>query len=60
MLLISPTTSKNERRKRMINAQIPLEFLLEWFLKYLFPYISKDVNLSKVRTKEEAIFKSQN
>ena len=31
------------RRKRLIKANIPPEFLLEWFLKYFLPYISKDV-----------------
>jgi hypothetical protein len=47
------------RRKRLIKAYIPLEFMLERFLKYLFPCISKDVSKSKVTSKEEAIFKSQ-
>jgi hypothetical protein len=32
---------------------------LEWFLKYLQPYISKDVSTSGVTSEEEAIFKSQ-
>jgi hypothetical protein len=32
---------------------------LEWFLKSLFPYISKDVSTSRVTYEEEAIFKSQ-
>ena len=32
---------------------------LEWFLKYLLPYISKDVSTSGVTTKEEAILRSQ-
>jgi hypothetical protein len=47
------------RRKRLIKAYIPLEFLLEWFLKYLFPYISKDISTSWVTLEEEVIFKSQ-
>jgi hypothetical protein len=34
-------------RKRLIKAYIPLEFLLEWFLKSLLPYISKDVSTSE-------------
>jgi hypothetical protein len=42
----------------MINATIPLEFLLEWFLKYLLPYISKDASLSGVTTEEEVIFRA--
>ena len=47
------------RWKRLINTYIPLKFLLEWFLKYLLPYISKDVSTSRVTSKEEAIFKPQ-
>ena len=43
------------RRKRLIKAFIPLEFLLEWFLKSLFPYIAKD--LSEVKNEEQAIFR---
>jgi hypothetical protein len=33
--------------------------MLEWFLKSLFPYISKDVSISRVTFEEEAIFKAQ-
>jgi hypothetical protein len=47
------------RRKWLIKATIPLEFLLEWFLKSLLSYISKDVSTYGVMTEEEAIFKSQ-
>jgi hypothetical protein len=47
------------RQKRLIKAYTPPEFLLEWFLKSLFPYISKDVSTSRVTSKEEDIFKSQ-
>jgi hypothetical protein len=43
----------------LIKAYIPPEFLLEWFLKSLLPYISKDVSTSRVTSEEEAIFKSQ-
>jgi hypothetical protein len=46
------------RQKRLIKAYIPLEFLLEWFLKSLQPYISKDVSTSGVTSEEEVIFKS--
>ena len=46
------------RRKRLIKAQIPNEFLLEWFLKSLQPEISKDVSLSGVFSKERAIFRA--
>jgi hypothetical protein len=47
------------RRKHFIKTYILLEFLLEWFLKSLFPYILKDVSKSGVTYEEEAIFKSQ-
>ena len=43
----------------MIKAFIPLEFLLEWFLKLLLPYIAKDVSTSKVQNEEQAIFRAQ-
>ena len=36
------------RWKRLINTYIPLKFLLEWFLKSLPPYISKDVSTFRV------------
>jgi len=42
----------------MIKASIPPKFLLEWFLKSLLPYISKDVSTSGVTNEEEAIFKA--
>jgi hypothetical protein len=38
---------------------VPLNFLLEWFLKSLIPYISKDVETSGVFTEEHAIFRAQ-
>ena len=47
------------RRKSLIKATIPLEFLLEWFLKSLLPYISKDVSTSGVTSEEEAILRAQ-
>ena len=37
----------------------PPEFLLEWFLKYLLTYISKDVSTSGLTIEEEAILRSQ-
>ena len=42
----------------MIKAFIPAEFLLEWFLKSLFPYIAKDVSISGVQNEEQAIFRA--
>jgi hypothetical protein len=56
---ISDHIQEWHRRKRLIKAYIPPEFLLEWFLKSLLPYISKDVSTSGVTSEEEAIFKSQ-
>jgi hypothetical protein len=46
------------RRKRLIKYYIPPEFLLEWFLKTIFPYILKNVSTYRVTYEEEAIFKS--
>ena len=43
----------------MIKAFILLEFLLEWFLKLLLPYIAKDVSTSGVQNEEQAIFRAQ-
>ena len=40
------------RQKRLIKSFIPPEFLLEWFLKSLFPYIAKDVSTSRVQNEE--------
>ena len=44
--------------KRLIKAFIPSEFLLEWFLKSLLPYIVKDVSTSGVQNEEQAIFRA--
>jgi hypothetical protein len=56
---ISDHIQEWHRWKRLIKAYIPPEFLLEWFLKSLLPYISKDVSTSRVTSEEEAIFKAQ-
>lgn len=40
------------RQKSLIKATVPPEFLLEWFLKSLLPYIPKDVATSGVFTEE--------
>jgi hypothetical protein len=56
---ISDHIQEWHRWKRLIKAYIPPEFLLEWFLKSLQPYISKDVSTSRVTSEEEAIFKAQ-
>jgi len=47
------------RRRRMIKAEIPGQFLVDWFVKSLLPYIAKDVALSGVTTEEEAIIRAQ-
>jgi hypothetical protein len=44
------------RWKGLIKTCIPPEFLLEWFLKYLHPPISKDVATSRVTYEEEVYF----
>ena len=43
----------------MIKDTIPDEFLVDWFVKSLLPYIVKDVALSGVNTEEEAILRAQ-
>ena len=48
-----------QRQKRLIKATIPPDFLLEWFLKSLLPYIFKDVSASGITNEEEAILKAQ-
>jgi hypothetical protein len=30
-------------QKSLIKVQVPLDFFLEWFLKYLVPFVSEDV-----------------
>jgi hypothetical protein len=40
-------------------TSIPLLFILEWFLKYFHPPISKDFATFGVTTEEEMIFKAQ-
>jgi len=47
------------RQERLIKTYMPPEFLLEWFLKSLQPYISKDVSTFGFTSKEEVIFKAQ-
>ena len=56
---ISDHIQEWRRRKRLIKAFIPLEFLLKWFLKSLFLYIAKDVSTSRVQNEEQVIFRAQ-
>ena len=56
---ISDHIQEWRRRKSLIKATIPPKFLLEWFLKFLLPYISKDVSISGVTNEEEAILRDQ-
>jgi hypothetical protein len=56
---ISDHIHKWRCRKRLIKVQVPLDFLLEWFLKSLVPVVSKDVAISGVFSEEEAIMRVQ-
>ena len=56
---ISDHIQEWHRWKRLIKAFIPLEFLLEWFIKSLLPYIVKDVSTSGFQNEEQAIFRAQ-
>ena len=47
------------RRKSLIKATIPPKFLLEWFLKSMLPYISKDISTLGVTNEEESILRAQ-
>ena len=55
---ISDHIQEWRRRKRLIKAFILPEFLLEWFLKSLLPYIAKDVSASEVQNKEQVVFRT--
>jgi hypothetical protein len=48
-----------ETRKSLIKVSVPPAFLLEWFLKYLVPHLSKNVATSRVFSEEEAIMRAQ-
>ena len=56
---ISDHIQEWRRWKRLIEANIPANFLLDWFLKSLLPYISKDVSTSGVTNEDESILRSQ-
>ena len=56
---ISDHIQEWHRWKRLIKEFIPPKFLLEWFLKYLLPYIAKDVSTSGMQNEEQAIFSAQ-
>ena len=56
---ISDHIQEWHRRKRLIKSFIPPDFLLEWFLKLLLPYIVKDVSTFGVQNEEQAIFRAQ-
>jgi hypothetical protein len=53
---ISDHIQEWRRRKRLIKAEIPPEYRLEWFLKSLQPEISKDVSLSGVYSEGASYF----
>jgi hypothetical protein len=46
-------------QKRLIKVSVPPTFLLEWFLKYLVPQLSKYVATSGVYSEEDAIMRAQ-
>jgi hypothetical protein len=46
-------------RKSLIKVLVPPSFLLEWFLKYLVPQLSKDIATSGVFSEEDAIMRAQ-
>ena len=56
---ISRTISKSLVDGRDCLKFIPTEFLLEWFLKSLLPYIAKYVSTSGVQNEEQTIFNTQ-
>jgi hypothetical protein len=57
---ISLITSKNgDVWKSLIKVPVPPTFLLEWFLKSLFPQLSKDVTTSGVFSEEDTIMRAQ-
>jgi hypothetical protein len=56
---ISDHIQEWHHRKSLIKVSIPPDFLLEWFLKYLVPQLSKDVATLGVFSKEEAIMRAQ-
>jgi hypothetical protein len=45
--------------KILIKVRVPPTFLLEWFLKYLVPHLSKYVAMLGVFSKEDAIMRAQ-
>lgn len=47
------------RRRRLIKAAIPGEFVADWFLKSLLPTIAKDVAMSGAINEEELILRAQ-
>ena len=47
------------RRRRIIKEKIPSQFLAEWFVKSLFPTLSKDVAISGAMIEEKLIQSSQ-
>ena len=56
---ISDDIREWRRRKSLIKVPVPPTFLLEWFLKYLVPHLSKDVATSGVFSEEDAIMRAQ-
>jgi hypothetical protein len=57
--LISDHIREWRHRKSLIKVPIQPSFLLEWFIKSLVPWVSKDVVISWVFSEEEAIMRAQ-
>jgi hypothetical protein len=47
------------RQKSLFKVPVPPAFLLEWFLKYLVPQLSKDVTTFGLFSEEDAIMRAQ-
>jgi hypothetical protein len=47
------------RQKSLIKVPVPPAFLLEWFLKYFVPQLSKDIATSEVFSEEDSIMRDQ-
>jgi hypothetical protein len=46
-------------RNSLIKVNFPPSFFLEWFLKSLVPYVSKDIATSRLFLEEEEIMRAQ-
>jgi hypothetical protein len=56
---ISDHIQEWRHRKSFIKVPVPPSFLLEWFLNYLVPQLSKDISMSGLFFEEDAIMRAQ-